>query len=717
MTVTILAEQAATSMQRGAQADTVVDLHDRRALDPALVGAKAASLARAALHGLPVLPGFVLTTRATAKGDGPPCRAVVDQEVEVAWRRLSDAGQRRLVVRSSSTLEDGHATSMAGVFTSVLDVAGWPAFLLAVEEVLNSRKAVPGLETAPMAVLVQPQLDPRTGGVLFGADPVTGRSDRLVVAAVEGGPDALVSGTVDGAHYVLSHRGRRLRSEHPIDALTARDLRCLARLAAQVAVVFGGPQDVEWAIGEDGTLHLLQSRPITAVGREAVATGPVFGPGPVAETFPEALSALEEDLWVRPLRTGLTEALALVGAATPRQLAASPVVVTVGGRVAVDLALFGEAPVRRKVLARLDPRPPARRLRASWKVGRLRAALPALARDLVAEADSQLLGVAPLADHSDRQLAELLNRSHQVLVSLHGHEVMVGLLVAPGAPGTTGATLALRVLADARADGIPEDEIPVRHPVVLALVAPSVGPATTLPTSAPLASWTPPGGAPAPDEAVVLREALRLRVRWVQELTARVAWELGERLASRGNLPDASLVRCLTLAQISAAVGGVTPDRLAGVECRNAALVAPLPAAFRLTPEGEVVEVRVATKNKIGGRAAGGGRGSGRVHGGAGMPGAGAVLVVRTLDPALATVLPHLGGLVAETGSVLSHLAVLAREFGVPVVVGVPDALRRFPPGSEVLVDGTTGEVTVLADADADAESDVVVDVEAGVRP
>ncbi|PLS75480.1 MAG: hypothetical protein CYG61_07075 [Actinobacteria bacterium] len=707
MTVKILAQQAAASLSSSALAQAVVDLHDRRALDPALVGAKAAALARAAVHGLPVLPGFVLTTSATgamgatdAAGDEPrPCRAVVDQELEVAWRRLSQAGQRRLVVRSSSTLEDGHSTSMAGMFTSVLDVEGWDGFLAAVEQVLGSRKVVPGLESAPMAVLVQPQLEPRSGGVLFGADPVTGRTDRLVVAAVEGGPDRLVSGVVDGAHYLLSHRGRCLRAEHPIGALTGSHLRSLSRLAGQVAEVFGGPQDVEWAFGQDGTLHLLQSRPITAVGRETRADGPVFGPGPVAETFPDPLTPLEEDLWVRPLRDGLTEALSLVGAASPRQLAASPVVVSVGGRVAVDLALLGQQPARRKLLARLDPRPPARRLRASWKVGRLRAALPALARDLVEEADRQLLAVAPLDECSDRQLIELLHRSHQALVALHGHEVMVGLLVAPGAPGTTGAALALRALAEARAQGVADEEIPVRHPVVLALVPPVVGATTPLPPTTPLAALSPDEAQPAPDAATVLREALRLRVRWAQELTARVAWELGVRLSSRRLLAQAELVRYLTLDELSGAVAGVVPERLA--ERGNGAPVAPLPAAFRLTPDDEVVEVRVVADDKIGGRAAGGGRGSGHVHAGEGMPDAGSVLVVRTLDPALATVLPHLGGLVAETGSVLSHLAVLAREFGVPVVVGFPDAVRRFPPGSEVLVDGTTGEVTVLFDAGA----------------
>ena len=73
---------------------------------------------------------------------------------------------------------------MAGVFESVLDVAGEPAFLDAVDRVLDSadtaRRA--GLVNAAMAVLVQPMLDARWGSVLFGADPLSGRRDRLLVA-------------------------------------------------------------------------------------------------------------------------------------------------------------------------------------------------------------------------------------------------------------------------------------------------------------------------------------------------------------------------------------------------------------------------------------------------------------------------------------------------------------------------------------------------------
>jgi pyruvate,water dikinase len=71
--------------------------------------------------------------------------------------------------------------------------------------------------------------------------------------------------------------------------------------------------------------------------------------------------------------------------------------------------------------------------------------------------------------------------------------------------------------------------------------------------------------------------------------------------------------------------------------------------------------------------------------------------VVPTLDPELAVHLPRLAGLIAETGSPLSHLAILARELSVPVVVGVPGATERFPAGTGVEVDGTSGEIVRLA--------------------
>ncbi|HEX2117776.1 MAG TPA: PEP-utilizing enzyme [Acidimicrobiales bacterium] len=213
-----------------------------------------------------------------------------------------------------------------------------------------------------------------------------------------------------------------------------------------------------------------------------------------------------------------------------------------------------------------------------------------------------------------------------------------------------------------------------------------------------------------PDRAAVLREALRLRARWLQELTSRAAWELGERLARRGVVTGAEAVRGLRLDELAAAVRtGALPE--GAIDRTMSRTSAPLPARFRLTTEGAVVPTdgrRSRRQGRTGrtaadGTPAGGGRGMGTVHRGDDMPEPGAVLVVRTLDPGLAPLLPRLGGLVAETGSFLSHLAILAREFGVPTVVGVTDAVSRFPAGSTVLVDGTTGEVSLLAEGERGA--------------
>lgn len=681
----------------------VVSLDDPRAASAPLVGAKAAALARATAAGLPVLPGFVVTTAAT-DGWGTEPAGGEPEELRPAWRDLSGDGTFSLVVRSSSTIEDGESTSMAGMFTSVLDVRGWDDFLGAIDTVLSSMKAVPGIEMAPMAVLVQPLLEARLGGVLFGADPVSGRTDRLVVAAAEGAPEQLVSGTVDGAQYLLSRRGRLLRAERPVAGLSRAERLALARLARQVAGVFGGPQDVEWAF-EGRTLRLLQSRPITAVAPPVQGVGPLLGPGPVAETFPQPLSALEEDLWVEPLRAALAEAVLLTGAASRRQVDQSPVVTTVGGRVAADLGFLGVAPPRGGFLRRFDPRPPARRLVASWRVGRLGAALPGLVSDVLHEVDEQLLAVPPLEELSDERLVGLLGRSRQALVALNGYEVLSGLLVDAGAATattTTGASVALQVLAQGRAAGRSDTDIATSHPVVLALVAPHIGRPGALP---PTAGLPPVAGAGAPaeaasdgEDAALLREALRLRVRWVQELTARAAWELGVRLAATGTLAGPEEIAHLRLVDLDEALAGRLPADLD--DRRDRSSVAPLPAAFRLSASGEVVAELLPGAGG-GGRGAGGGRGTGTVHQGDSAPEAGAVLVVRTLDPGLAATLPHLGGLVAETGSVLSHLAILAREFGIPTAVGVPDALRRFPPGATVVVDGSTGEVSVVQPAAA----------------
>ncbi|MGI9022715.1 MAG: PEP/pyruvate-binding domain-containing protein, partial [Acidimicrobiales bacterium] len=329
----------------------------------------------------------------------------------------------------------------------------------------------------------------------------------------------------------------------------------------------------------------------------------------MSETFPRPLRPLEVDMWAYPLRAGIADALRTLGTASEHRLAASPVLAVIGGWVAVDLDLLGMAPTNHRILRALDPRGPAHRLGAAWRVGKLRASLPELAGEAVRRVEDHLRAVPPLRELSDTQLAGLLRNATTELVALHSHEVVAGMLVRPtdeDEGSTTAASLALAVLASGRREGRTDAEIVARDPVALALTPPRLGPPAPLP---PTTAGVQAGGNV---QDLVPREALRLRARWVQELTGRAGHELGVRLAAAGRLPDPEALAHLGLDEVAAVVaGGAVPQDFADRAGRRAS--PPLPATFRLTKRGEVVPV-VDRHAQHGGRAAGGGRGVGRVR-------------------------------------------------------------------------------------------------------
>jgi rifampicin phosphotransferase len=169
-------------------------------------------------------------------------------------------------------------------------------------------------------------------------------------------------------------------------------------------------------------------------------------------------------------------------------------------------------------------------------------------------------------------------------------------------------------------------------------------------------------------------------------------------------------VACLLLPELVAlADGGPPPSDVAERLAWRPG--PPLPVSFRLTTQGDLRPASVSSHTRrtssAAGMPAGGGRAVGLANHGwdGGSPPEGAILVTRHLEPQLAPILGGLAGLVSETGSALSHLAILAREAGLPTVVGVPDALRRFPPGTRLMIDGHTGEIEVL-----EHESDPAID-------
>ena len=73
----------------------------------------------------------------------------------------------------------------------------------------------------------------------------------------------------------------------------------------------------------------------------------------------------------------------------------------------------------------------------------------------------------------------------------------------------------------------------------------------------------------------------------------------------------------------------------------------------------------------------------------------GEILVVPKTDPGWTPVFSKISGLITETGGVLSHGAVVSREYGIPAVTNVPNACNLFKNGQVVTINGYTGSITI----------------------
>ncbi|MGH7944107.1 MAG: PEP/pyruvate-binding domain-containing protein, partial [Opitutaceae bacterium] len=217
-------------------------------------------------------------------------------------------GAKFFAVRSSALDEDGAEHSFAGQLDSFLFVSPEriPEKVEAVrrsgfsERILAYRQER-GLTAPPRppAVLVQRMIDAEAAGVAFSADPVGGRRGHAVVSAVFGLGSALVSGEADADTFTVNRGGvvvaraivgKRTAQRaapgslegvmgEPVSpeqaaqpALTDARAVEVAALARATARYFGRPQDIEWALA-DGTIWLLQSRPITSLATLADPDG------------------------------------------------------------------------------------------------------------------------------------------------------------------------------------------------------------------------------------------------------------------------------------------------------------------------------------------------------------------------------------------------------------------------------------------------------------
>jgi phosphohistidine swiveling domain-containing protein len=218
---------------------------------------------------------------------------------------------------------------------------------------------------------------------------------------------------------------------------------------------------------------------------------------------------------------------------------------------------------------------------------------------------------------------------------------------------------------------------------------------------------------------------------WAIGIARRALLELGRRLVRNGKLNDPSQAVHLDLDEATSLLGGGSQPSLAEVQRRarwraeKSASDAPawLGSPPSAPPDPKLLPVRArraaravdavlsnlfkesssaSTHDTVRGMSVNEGsyEGIARVVNDASEFGRlqqGDVLVTRSTAPYFNVVLPLLGALVTDRGGQLCHAAIVAREYGIPGVVGTSDATQRIPDGARVLVDGTKGEVRIVS--------------------
>ena len=351
------------------------------------VGGKGASLSRLVAAGLPVPDGFHVTTAAYRRfvidNHLQPGIMAALKTVDIAQPDTLDTASRTIgdlfsnaqtppnvasaialayaslagtnpavAVRSSATAEDLPDLSFAGQQDTYLNVEGYGAVLEAVKRCWASLwtaraigyRARHGIDPdgISLAAVVQLLVPAEAAGILFTANPVTGRRDQAVISAAWGLGEAVVGGlvtpdsiAVDKATGTVVERviadkrvmttrvngGTQeqavpdaLRQAPVLDQETAAEL---VSLAVQIEDLYGMPMDIEWALA-DGALAIVQARPITALPDEVVAPEPELpdewpmpdpkGPymrGSIADFMPDPLTPLFVTMGVPAVNAGM----------------------------------------------------------------------------------------------------------------------------------------------------------------------------------------------------------------------------------------------------------------------------------------------------------------------------------------------------------------------------------------------------------------------------
>ncbi len=191
-------------------------------------------------------------------------------------RHLISLGPGPKAVRSSAMSEDGLSASFAGQFESYLNLKSFEEIKSAIVKCVDAAsaarvKAYTGSLFSEadlrISVVLQNMVDARVAGVVFSVNPVNNRRDKILVNAIAGHGEDLVSGKKDACHYEIFRSGSNIKTEilkngHLLDESL---LGQILEGAKKAESYFNAPVDMEWAIDNAGILNWLQVRPVTAL--------------------------------------------------------------------------------------------------------------------------------------------------------------------------------------------------------------------------------------------------------------------------------------------------------------------------------------------------------------------------------------------------------------------------------------------------------------------
>jgi phosphohistidine swiveling domain-containing protein len=714
-------------------------LRDVRMSDAPEVGGKAASLGELFAAGVRVPEGVVMTAEAAAVS-APERRSDLAGS---AW----ELGPGPFAVRSSGISEDGADRSFAGMYETVLEVA--PDDLsTAIERCLASAGAARVTEYehdtgGRMAVIVQRMVAPVAAGVVLTADPITGDRASSVLTAVQGLGDRLVSGAAGGDEWVVRD-GKATARRQSESAIGGRQAVEIAREARRIAEARGMPQDVEWAIDRDGVLWILQARPMTALPPEVSWAPPA--PGAFSRQFRlgEWIGEPVTPLFESWLLSAMEERMHAWFFAQIGQHAPAPHHVVVNGWYFYSLNWAGPAAIIRnlpRMLWHLARHP--RRV-AGINPSTVRHSFPIVEREWRAdfrpryraavdgaEARVETVPVAELPRLID-ELAHLAGEAFGWLAALAGAAYKMEMNLATFyqrhlRPSLGGSHLPL-VTGFGTSSGHGAHAVASLdwfHPTSAPPPAPPVDAHRRLVEARHAAEEAAFAAlVSSPRRLAAFRRLLTdaqhlvpLREEQVGELTApwpvmrRAVLRIGEALVAQGLIKEVDDIFFLTREEALAAIeqGRLEPGvDVADRRVRRAEqtrLVPPLligavnPVLRRIWDAfPRMLGAAPSATALVTGSPASTGRATGpvRIIRGPGefdelQPGE--ILVAPMTAPAWTPLFSRAAAVVTDVGSAAAHASIIAREYGIPAVVGCGDATARLRTGLRVTVDGSTGNV------------------------